>query len=286
MNDKKNENFSIFGYTDYREYLKDFYELKKSGVRGYSFRAFSKASGFSSPNFLKLVIDGERNISPDACQKFIKGLALSGPSAEYFQTLVLMNQAKTDAEKEKYFRILEKLTPHKHRRKLSGETLHYLSHWLFPVLREMTHLEDFREDPYWIARRLNENVSVHQIAMALEFLKKQQFLQKNEFGKLQPQDNFVLSSDEVASLAVRNYHRQMLGQAEGMLEKLPVESREYSSSTFILPQESLAKLKTKIKNFVKELNEWAVLELEKEKAESIIQFNIQMYPHTAKGSKE
>ena len=87
-------SLSVYGYTDFRTYLRDYYEFRKDGQHDYSFRAFSKTAGFSSPNILKLMIDGERNISPEATQKFCKGLNLTGQMAEYFATLVRMNQAK------------------------------------------------------------------------------------------------------------------------------------------------------------------------------------------------
>lgn len=93
---------SVFGYTDYRTYLRDFYDFRKDGQHGYSYRTFSKSAGFASPNILKLVVDGERNISPEAVQKFVKALGLKGQMADYFATLVRLNQAKTDVDKEHY----------------------------------------------------------------------------------------------------------------------------------------------------------------------------------------
>src|SRR5262249_34409505 len=138
---------SVYGYTDFRVYLRDFYAFRKDGQHGYSFRTFSKSAGFSSPNILKLVIDGERNISPEATQKFVKALGLKGQMGEYFATLVRMNQAKSDPDKEYYFSILQKLTPQAKRRDLNAEGLKYVSHWLYPVIREMVALKDFRDDP-------------------------------------------------------------------------------------------------------------------------------------------
>ena len=151
---------SVYGYTDYRAYLKDFYEFRKDSQRGYSYRAFSKAAGFSSPNILKLVMEGSRNISPEATLKFIKGLGLTGQMAEYFSTLVRMNQSKSDADKEYYFKILKKLTPQSKRRDLDQDNLTYMSHWLFPVIREMVALDDFRDDPYWLSRRIQGKATV------------------------------------------------------------------------------------------------------------------------------
>ncbi len=274
---------SVYGYTDFRAYLRDFYEFRKDGQHGYSFRAFSKSAGFTSPNILKLVIEGERNISPDATQKFIKALGLKGQMAEYFDALVRMNQARADADKEHYFNLLQKLTPQAKRRDLNVEGLKYMSHWLYPVIREMVALEDFRDDPYWIARRLNGKASIPEITQALQFLVKEGFIEKVD-GRFVPKDNMVLSSDEVKSLAIRNYHRLMLEQANYSLENLPLEEREFGALTFVLPEAALEELKYKMKLFRRELHTWAMQVAEEHNGEIVVQVNAQMYPHTRKVS--
>jgi uncharacterized protein (TIGR02147 family) len=275
---------SVYGYTDYRAYLRDFYEFRKDGQHGYSFRAFSKSAGFTSPNILKLVIEGERNISPEATQKFIKALGLKGQMAEYFDALVRMNQAKADADKEHYFNLLQKLTPQGKRRDLNVEGLKYMSHWLYPVIREMVSLEDFRDDPYWIARRINGKATIPEITQALQFLLKEGFIEKVD-GRFVPKDNMVLSSDEVKSLAIRNYHRLMLDQAKDSLENLPLEEREFGALTFVLPEAALAELKYKMKLFRRELHTWAMQVAEEHSGEIVVQVNAQMYPHTRKVSQ-
>lgn len=274
-------SLSIYGYTDYRLYLRDFYDFRKDGQHGYSYRTFSKTAGFSSPNILKLVIDGDRNISPEATQKFIKALGLKGPMADYFATLVRMNQAKSDADKEHHFNILQRLTPQANRRDLNLESLKYLSHWLHPAIREMCGLPDFRDDPYWIARRLTGKASVAEITQALQFLLKEGFIEKQD-GRFVAKDNMVLSSDEVKSLAVRNYHRQMLDQAKEALENLPMEEREFGALTFVLPEAALTELKYKLKTFRRDLHTWAMQVAADDGGELVVQVNSQMYPHSRK----
>ena len=295
---RKERVLSIYGYTSFRAYLKDFYEFRKEGQHGYSYRAFSKAAGFSSPNFLKLVIEGQRNISTEAVEKFIGALKIKGPMAEYFRALVKMNQASADEEKEKWFHHIKQLTPHAKRRSLQAENLQYLSHWLYPALLEMVHLNDFRFDPYWIARRLNSPVSMADIVNAWTFLLEEGFVATNEKGGFTVTDSMVLSSDEVGSLAIRNYHRQMLTQAGEALSNLPMGEREFGALTFILPSNAIDELKQKLKTFRKELHEWALAAVasntvtseaagkgeHNESNESVIQVNMQMYPHTRKVS--
>ncbi|RYZ61649.1 MAG: TIGR02147 family protein, partial [Proteobacteria bacterium] len=76
---------SIYGHTNYREYLAAFYKAKKESKRGYSYRQFSQQAGFTSPNFLKLVIEGKRNLSPQSIEQFLTALSLPAPMAAYFR---------------------------------------------------------------------------------------------------------------------------------------------------------------------------------------------------------
>ncbi|MCB0414587.1 MAG: TIGR02147 family protein, partial [Bdellovibrionales bacterium] len=68
-------------YTDYREYLQDFYQYKKklfkNEIRGYTYAHFSAAANIKSPNYLKLIIDGKRNLSKEMIQKFSRALELN-----------------------------------------------------------------------------------------------------------------------------------------------------------------------------------------------------------------
>ena len=77
----------MFAFLDYRAYLRAFYEEAKQRC-AFSYRAFARRAKLRSPNYLKLVIDGERNLSPAMSQRFAEACGLSGEAVEYFQELV------------------------------------------------------------------------------------------------------------------------------------------------------------------------------------------------------
>jgi microcystin degradation protein MlrC len=60
---RKRSPIDVFQYLDYRVFLADFYRAKKRS--GFSYRAFSRAAGLGAPNYLKLVMDGDRNAAID-----------------------------------------------------------------------------------------------------------------------------------------------------------------------------------------------------------------------------
>ena len=283
--ESKNQILSIFGYTDYRLYLKDFYAFRKDSHHGYSYRNFSKQGGFSSPNILKLVIEGQRNLTPSSTENFIKALHLEGSMANYFRHLVQFNQAKTDHDKNLHYEQMKRLTPLTKKRELNADTVEYLSHWLHPVIREMAETSSFHLDPYWIARRLTGRATAGEIKKAIDFLLNNGFIEQGENGRFYAKDKMVLSSDEVKNMAIRQYHRKMLEQTKEALDDLEMEDREFGALTFTLPEQSFDELKYKIKQFRKELHLWAIQTASDARSDAVIQVNIQMYPQTKRNRK-
>ena len=56
-------------YLDYRHFLQDFYKLKRlqtqRDLRPYNYAVFSASANIKSPNYLKMIIEGKRNLSED-----------------------------------------------------------------------------------------------------------------------------------------------------------------------------------------------------------------------------
>src|SRR5438045_8662218 len=97
------EKPNLFEYEDYRKYLKDLYDFQKKNRRSFSFRFFSHHAGFTSPNYLKLVMDGARNLTEESIQKFANGFKLNQQETDFFKNLVFFTQAKTSEEKSRYY---------------------------------------------------------------------------------------------------------------------------------------------------------------------------------------
>ena len=53
------EKINIFEYDNYRDYLKAFYEEKKSQNPRYSYRVFCNKAGISSTSYLNMIIHGK-----------------------------------------------------------------------------------------------------------------------------------------------------------------------------------------------------------------------------------
>src|SRR3954464_9909208 len=97
---------TVFDYTDYRKFLREYYAWAKTNKRGFSHRAFMAKAGMSGPNYFKRVMEGVHNLTEHSIPKFTSALELTEPEAGYFKHLVLFNQARTLEEKDRLFSVL------------------------------------------------------------------------------------------------------------------------------------------------------------------------------------
>lgn len=265
----------IFRYLNYRHYLKDFYrgQKEKRGSR-FSFRSFSRLAGFRSPNFLQLVMEGKRNLGPDGIQGFQKALRLNKEESAYFENLVRFNQSTTIDERNEWYRRLSRSKKYSEIREIEKDYFVYFSHWYFPAVRELVLLTDFKEDPQWISRRLSPPISAREAKTALELLQRLKFLRRDKAGRLVQADRDITTPREVQSLAVANFHRQMISLATESIEKTPPLFRDISSLTLALSAERFKEVKRRIQEFRRELN---VLLSEGDNAEAVYQINFQIF---------
>ena len=265
----------IFQYLDYRQFLRDCYAALKGGQRGFSYRAFSRKAGMSSPNFLKLVIDGKRNLTGKSCEQFITALALPSREAEFFRELVGFNQADNAATKNEHFKALGRFRKHKRVHKLDRDLFTYLSQWYYPAIRELVLCDGFQEDPEWIAAHVHPPIPAAQASQALDVLLELGLLVRDEEGTLTHGETLVSTGPEVHSLGIGNFHRQMMERAAASIETVDREHREISGVTVALSAEGFALFKQRIHELRSELLELSASETAPKR---VVQFNFQAFP--------
>jgi uncharacterized protein (TIGR02147 family) len=273
----QSKDVSVFEYDNYRTYLRDLYERLKATRPHFSYRYFSAKAGFRSPNFLKLVIDGKRNLSAESIEKFVHALKLKKGEGEFFRTLVLMNQARTSDEKKFHTENLMRSRPFRHVHPIRKDQYDYYSQWYNVPIRELISLAGFREDPDWIARTLVPPVSPRQARKALERMLALGLVQRDDSGKLIPTDAFITTGDEVTSASVTQYHREMLRKASEAIDRFPPGERDISSVTISLSGKRFEQIKQLVQKFRKEL---LAIADQDPSPEGVFQVNLQLFPLT------
>ena len=266
----------VLQYTNYRVYLRDYYEFKKKTVPAFSLRFFAEKAGLSSHAHLKLTIDGKRNITKNTVVKLIHGLGLDGQRAAYFESLVFFNQAQTDADKQVYYAQLLKASPRSKLHKMDTAQFRIFREWHHSAILEMVALKDFRPIPDWISKRLGGLITPAQVTESLKLLVELGLLVKTANGYRQ-RDPLITTDDEVQDLMVKMYHLQMLKLSADMLSALPGPQRDISALTFSIKREDFPNLKKHLQLMRKELLDFSAKAGE---AEEVVQVNIQLYPLT------
>ena len=266
----------VLQYTNYRVYLRDYYEFKKKTVPAFSLRFFAEKAGLSSHAHLKLTIDGKRNITKNTVVKLIHGLGLDGQRAAYFESLVFFNQAQTDADKQVYYAQLLKASPRSKLHKMEKAQFRIFREWHHSAILEMVALKDFRPIPDWISKRLGGLITPAQVTESLKLLVELGLLVKTANGYRQ-RDPLITTDDEVQDLMVKMYHLQMLKLSADMLSALPGPQRDISALTFSIKREDFPNLKKHLQLMRKELLDFSAKAGE---GEDVVQINIQLYPLT------
>lgn len=266
----------VLQYTNYRVYLRDYYEFKKKTVPAFSLRFFAEKAGLSSHAHLKLTIDGKRNITKNTVVKLIHGLGLDGQRAAYFESLVFFNQAQTDADKQVYYAQLLKASPRSKLHKMDAAQFRIFREWHHSAILEMVALKDFRPIPDWISKRLGGLITPVQVTESLKLLVELGLLVKTANGFRQ-RDPLITTDDEVQDMMVKMYHLQMLKLSADMLSTLPGPQRDVSALTFSIKREDFPNLKKHLQLMRKELLDFSAKAGE---GEDVVQINIQLYPLT------
>lgn len=267
----------IFEYDNYRQFLRDLYAYLKAEKDFFSYRYFSKAAGFRSPNFLKLVIDGVRNLTGDSVEKFAAALKLNKKEVEFFRELVGLNQATTVAEKKRFAEQLFKFEAYKKLHPLQKEQHEYYARWYMVPIRELVALPGFCEDPKWIAQHLRPQISPAEAAKALVDLERLGLLKRDAAGKLVQSESIVSTGDEVASAAVAQFLKLTTLMGAEATDLFPANERDVSSVTVTLSEKNFAHVKSLVQKFRKEL--LAIADRDAG-PEAVYQINFQLFPLT------
>ncbi len=266
----------VHDFLSYRKYLRAYYEAAKRARRSFSYRGFSKLAGLRSPNFLKLVIEGERNLSSDSVAKFSVALGLDEAEAEFFSDLVAFDQASSLADKNRAFERISASRRFRAARRIDGDMLAYLSTWYHPAIRELAARADFRADPRWVAARIQPRISPAEAATSLKLLSSLGLITRDETsGAVTRGEPTITTEHEVRRLGAAAFHRQMIERAAESIETVPARERDLAALTVCISSATASEVKRRIHQFRESLAELCDAD---QHPERVYQLNVQWFP--------
>lgn len=274
---------SLFDYLDYRLYLRDKADSLKSQKK-FNLRLFAKQAGISAPGYLKMIIEGRRNLTEKTAKKFAHAFKLSGKEYNYFLTLVLYNQSEDPDLKKNLFERLIALKPRSEHFLAQKRHNRYFAHHHHVCIREMVVLKDFHEDYKWIAQRCFPTISPQEAKKAIDTLLELGLLKRNEKGKLAQVENFIHTQDKnTEEIEAYHFHEAVLDKARHALGQLPQNERNYYALTLPLPQSLFEEVINDFYEFRDKIVQ--KINASQKNFDDVYQINFQFFPVTRKGNQ-
>ena len=262
----------IVEYSDFRQYMRDYYEERKRRSV-FSWREFSKLAGFTSSSYMKVVCDGKSKLSRVGVERTGQAMGLVGFEMEYFRAMVEYGQAETEAKKKAaYENMLAIARVHKIR-VMEGELFEFYDSWHNPVVRELAPLMP-GATPGEIAKMCNPEVSAADVQKSLNFLTRVGLLKREGRDAFVQAETSIAGTPDATRLALRGMHRQMSKLATPAVD-LPVDERHFSGVTMGLSRRSYERIASLIDEFRRQV---IAVAAEDKDIEQVYRLNLQLFP--------
>ena len=264
----------IVEYSDFRQYMLDYYEERKRRSV-FSWRAFSKIAGFSSSSYMKVVCDGKSKLSRIGVERTGAAMGLVGFEMEYFRAMVEFGQAATEEKKKAAYENMLAIAKIHKVRVLEGDLFEFYDSWQNPVVRELAPLMP-GATPGEIAKKCYPEMTAAEVQQSLNFLTKAGLLKKAGDSAFVQAETSITGTPDATRLALRGMHRQMSKLATPALD-LPVEQRNFSGVTMGVSRESYERI-------VKVLDECRrqiiAIAADDKNIDQVYRLNLQLFPLT------
>ena len=244
---------SIVSYRNFRDYILDFFnEQKKLGL--LTWQSFAERAGFAASSHLKLVCQGKVNLSNEGIEKAANSMNLVGFEKDYFKGLVRFNQAKLTSEKLKAFADMTEIAERYKVKILDEDQFNFFSNWQNAVIREIAPHAPANTKSSNIARQVLPEITAAEAGKALRYLVKTGMLEKLEDGTYRQTDKALSTGDpELASLAIRSFHKKMAEFGLDAIDNIPVTERNLTETVVGITRENYEQIVEEIKIFRKKI---------------------------------
>ncbi|MBN2036533.1 MAG: TIGR02147 family protein [Chitinispirillaceae bacterium] len=264
----------LSSYIDFREYLRDYYQEQKKSC-GLTYRKFCKKAGFSSPVFLKLVIEGKANLSGPSITALCAAMGLKKAERKIFRSLVLFGQAKDIESKMRHLDALRSASRDASVSRLRGDQFEYFSKWYHPVIKELLDMGAFDGNYEALGAMVYPRIGADEAEASVALLRKLDLV-KEENGRLRATQQFLTTDGTaIESLAVRSVQKKMASLAAQAVDEVAPENRDISGVSVAVSRESMAKISEEIGRCRKRIMEIAGQD---QACDRVYRLNLQLFP--------
>lgn len=261
----------LYAYESYRQYLRDFYVFRKKAQPSYTYARFAQDADLGSPNYLKLVIDGTRGLTVHNIHQFARALGLQFDELDYFEALVLRDQAEGKSEREYYSHRLRTIRRRKPRDARKISKVEFVSRWYIPALIFALQREPESTDLGVIARKIG--ISTSELKEALVQLRQAKVLRVVDHKYTCDASHLVFSDPRRLGLSQKRYLQAQLQKSLEAFDQKYDRGAKFQSHTFTLPEANFALYQRKLAALAEEL----IAHADQGPSEKVAQLNVQFF---------
>lgn len=264
----------IYEHSDYRQVLKTLYEERKRKDAKFSYRFIALHAGFKSAGFFTQILQGTTNISMNTALSLAGVFKLKPSEIEYFENLVQFNQAKTQSDKQHYFRKIISLKKGKSKT-LDERQFELFTKWYYLAVRELLGIRTFKGDYKRLAESLVPAITVAEAREAVKVLEKLGLVRMAPSGAYERLDDVLTTGDYWKSVAITQFQIDTLELARGSYDRVAPELRNHSTLTLSISQGEYGWIKEELGNLRKRILEMARGSMNPDR---VYQINVNVFP--------
>jgi len=227
----------LFGYWEYRDILRDFYNWRKESMSLYSYRMMGDKLGLDSSQLFR-ILNKDQHLSPARIPDVVRLLGLKPKAAEFFDLLLRYNRARGEKEKKSLFeQILAKkgVSP----KKLEEAQLKLFQQWHLVPIRCLIGAGLYTGNVENLGKMLTPPITAAEAQDAVNFLLNLGLVEKRAGGTYGISENHLTTGSAINSMVVRAYHRETFLHAAQALDLTPPQERHMSTLTLAADQDAI-----------------------------------------------
>lgn len=274
-------------YLNYRDFLRAFYlykrEMTKGNRRQYNYSFFSAAADIRSPNYLKMIIEGQRNLSEEMAFKFARAMQMNKENMDEFVLMVLYSQETDPVLRNQYLKSLSDFRLQKALRQgvIDRKYLDKVPNWIGWILYSLLDQEGAQFTASALRQLLRNKASETEIQNALnKLIDSGEFVLDAETGEIKKGRKQGDGTDDIPVDLIRRLQTQLMSLGlESLFQDSPME-REFGTLTLSLTKKEFEELRFQLRKFRKQIHKDNSIQRMNEKGERVYQMNLQLYPVT------
>jgi uncharacterized protein (TIGR02147 family) len=266
---------NIFEFSDFRKFLAEHVAACVKNNPHFSKAELCRKLGLPhSRSYINDVIDGKK-VTTAYAERFVQALGMDAEEAQYFRTMVKLNQTDNVNEHKMYFSQLIALnrTP---KRMLDKKAYTFFEDWRHSAVRTMLDVMDFSSDYKKLAGAIIPALTPGQVRKSINLLKSLNLIARNEKGFYKPTDKAVTTQEWEQNELVKQYQAQWLELAKAAVIRRQEHPQRVTTNLISITKEGYEILEEKVGQIRKEVRSLAVKD--EHKADRMYLFAMQLIP--------